>query len=144
MSAKPATASKPKGPHKSADNSFNTISGSKNVKERKFSTIVKVNQKLNYDSEDDKIKIKNRAKGSSIFNSDETETRKTSSLSPKIKGNFKSFRGSVKNEAKSLLSKTHDVINTKSVKRPKYEKNNLMGRLDEPEFQERQNISETD
>lgn len=134
MSAKLASASKSKAPQKSVDNSFNTISGSKNVKERKFSTIVKVNQKLNYDSEDDKVKIMNRAKGSSIFNSDETETRKTSSLSPKTKGNFKSFRGSVKNEAKSLLSKTHDVINTKSVKRPKYEKNYLkMGRLDEPE-----------
>lgn len=116
MSAKPVTTSKGKSHQKSVDNSFNTISGTKNIKDRKFSTIVKVNQKLNYDSEDEQIKIKNRAKGSSIFNSEETETKKTSSLSPKTKGNnFKSFRGSVKNEnTKSILSKTHDVINTKS------------------------------
>lgn len=118
MSAKPLTAQKVKTQQKSFDNSFNTISGAKTIKDRKFSTIVKVNKKLNYDSEDEEVNVKKRTKGSSIFNSDETETGKTGSLSPKIKGNnFKSFRGSIKNETKSLLSKTHDVINEKPPKK---------------------------
>ena len=53
MSAKPMTAQKAKPPQKIAENAFNTISGSKTVKERKYSTIVKVNKNLNFDSEEE-------------------------------------------------------------------------------------------
>ena len=133
--------SKGKTPQKSIDASFNTISGSKTIKDRKFSTIVKVDQKLNYDSEDEEVNIKKKTKGSSIFNSDETETGKTGSLSPKMKGsNFKSLRGSVKNENKSILSKTQDVINTKPTK--KVHKNNFVSKLEEPGL--REDMTETD
>ena len=103
QSAKPQTTVKKTTAAKSTDLSLITIT---NKKVRKFSTIIGEEQSLNYESGTEQDATFKKKKGSSIFNSDETQ-----SISPKSKGMFKSVRGTVQQvDTKSLLSRTQDTI----------------------------------